>query len=140
MQNDPAVQESAATVPATDTVSETGSASVSAPISESDSAATSGTSAKKPPVTKENGTRKDPTTATTLSALSQVPKGLLGGWSYREKIPPTLLFNGGFLEGLDFHTDWEVYVICFYYEGGSYWKNAYSWDGEGYLKALTDAR
>lgn len=141
VQNDPAVQESAATVPATDAVSETESESVSVPISEAEPAATSGASAKKTPVAKETTTRRiKTTTTTTLPALSQVPKGLLGGWSYREKIPPTLLFNGGFLEGLDFHTDWEVYVICFYYEDGSYWKNAYSWDGEAYLKELTDAR
>lgn len=142
VQNDPAVQESVATVPATETVSETETASVSAPISESDTSETSGKPAKKPPVTQETTTRrtKPTTTATTLPALSQVPKGLLGGWCYREKIPPTLLFNGGFLEELDFQTDWEVYVICFYYEDGSYFKHAYSWDGETYLKELTDAR
>ncbi len=140
VQNDPAVQESAATVPATDTASET--VSETAPISEPNPSETSGETPKKPPVTQESTARKGTTatTATTLPALSQVPKGLLGGWSYHEKIPPTLLFNGGFLEGLDFHTDWEVYVICLYYEDGSYFKHAYSWDSETYLKELTDAR
>lgn len=81
-----------------------------------------------------------PAEETTLPPLSAAPKMLFNNWVSYEKVPTWQLFNGGFLEGLDFTMDWELEVFRLYYEDGSYSKWAHTINYDTYLQTLTDAR
>lgn len=137
-------QESAATVSETESELVTTETTVSEMLTTESE--TTEKSSPKVTTPRETTTRKKPsatittTPATTLPPLSAVPQALFGGWIYYEKIPPQLLFNGGFLEGLDFHMDWEIAVICLYYEDGNYSEIVYSCNAETYVEELTNAR
>lgn len=136
-------QESAATVSETESELVTTETTVSEMLtteSETTEKSTPKATAQRETTTRKKSSATTTTTPATLPPLSAVPQALFGGWIYYEKIPPQLLFNGGFLEGLDFHMDWEIAVICLYYEDGNYSEIVYSCNGEAYVEELTNAR
>lgn len=137
---EPKSQSDAAQILVTDNEStENGETKTDAPETTAERETTTRKKTNMPAVTTTKPAKK-PAEETALPPLSAAPKMLFNNWVSYEKVPVWQLFNGGFLEGLDFHMEWELEVFRLYYEDGSYSKRAYAVNYDAYLQTLTDAR